>query len=54
MRHLYEHLKASGCDTEWMYLPDRGIYGNTHALMMESNSRQIADLICDWLKEHVK
>lgn len=54
MRHLYEHMKAVGSDTEWIYLPERGIYGNTHALMMEDNSYQIADIICDWLKEHVR
>ena len=54
MRHLYEHMKAVGSDTEWIYLPERGIYGNTHALMMEDNSYQIAGIICDWLKEHVR
>lgn len=27
-----------------------GIRGNTHAMMIEDNSRQIADMVCDWLK----
>ena len=36
-----------------MSLPEMGIRGNTHALMMEDNSDQIADLICGWMKEHI-
>lgn len=47
MRNLHTYVKNS----TWMELPDMGIYGNTHALMLEDNSRQIADLMCDWLKK---
>lgn len=54
MRNLHRYLQENGGDSTWMELPDMGIYGNTHALMLEDNSRQIADLICDWIKEHVK
>lgn len=53
MRKLHERLLEMGGDSTWMHLPEYGIYGNTHALMMEDNSRQIADMICDWIKEHV-
>ena len=53
MRHMHEALLEMGGDSTWMELPDMGIYGNTHALMLEDNSRQIADLICDWMKEHI-
>lgn len=54
MRHLHEYLCKIGGDSTWMELPDMGIYGNTHALMLEDNSRQIADLICGWAKEHIR
>ena len=37
----------------WMELPELGIHGNTHALMMEDNSDEIADLICEWIKGHI-
>lgn len=54
MRRLHEHLCEVGGDSTWMELPELGIHGNTHAMMLEDNSRQIADLICDWIKQHVK
>ena len=49
----YRLLELGG-DSTWTELPDLGIRGNTHALMMEDNSDEIADLICDWIREHVK
>lgn len=33
-----------------MWLPDYGIEGNGHMLMIEDNSTQIATLIQQWLK----
>lgn len=54
MRHLHEHMVEVGGDSTWMELPELGIRGNTHAMMLEDNSRQIADLICDWIKQHVR
>lgn len=38
-----------GADFVW--LPDRGITGNGHLLMIEDNSAQIAALIADWLED---
>lgn len=52
MRKLHERILELGGDSTWMHLPEMGIRGNTHA-MMEDNSRQIADLICDWLVKKV-
>lgn len=54
MRRLHEHLSGVGGDSTWLELPRLGIRGNTHAMMLEDNSRQIADLICDWIKGHVR
>lgn len=42
-------LKAAGGIARMMHLPDLGIRGNSHMLMMDTNNQQIADLILDWL-----
>lgn len=54
MRRLHEKILDLDGDSTWLDLPEHGIYGNTHALMLEDNSQQIADIICDWIKAHVK
>jgi len=33
--------------------PDRGIRGNSHMIMQDKNNLQIADLILQWIEEHV-
>ena len=38
-----------GADYTWMSLPDMGIKGNSHMLMMDNNNDEIAALISDWL-----
>ena len=35
----------------WLELPERGITGNTHMMMMDRNSDQIAGLIQGWMAE---
>ncbi len=42
-------LSASGARADAIDLPKHGIRGNTHMLMMDSNSDEIAALIEDWL-----
>ena len=44
-------LDAIGADYTWMSLPDLGIYGNSHMLMMDNNSAEIAAMIDKWLCE---
>ena len=41
--------KAAGGSVEIVNLPDLGIRGNTHFMMMEKNNAQIADVINEWL-----
>ena len=53
MRNLHRRILEMDGDSSWIHLPEIGICGNTHALMMEDNSAQIADMICDWIKAHV-
>jgi pimeloyl-ACP methyl ester carboxylesterase len=42
-------LSAAGGTAENLYLPDVGIRGNSHMLMMDRNNQQVADLILAWL-----
>jgi multimeric flavodoxin WrbA len=41
--------KAAGGSVEIVNLPDIGIKGNTHFMMMEKNNGEIADVIQKWL-----
>ena len=47
-------MKAAGGDAQMMHLPTFGLKGNSHMLMQDKNSDEIADLIIDWLDEHVE
>jgi pimeloyl-ACP methyl ester carboxylesterase len=46
---IVDWLNDHGAKADFVYLGDRGITGNGHMMMMESNSDQLADLIDDWL-----
>jgi pimeloyl-ACP methyl ester carboxylesterase len=47
-------LKKAGGDAEMMYLPAMGIKGNSHMLMQDRNSNQLADLVIAWIDGHVE
>ncbi len=49
-----DQLKEAGGDAEMMHLPDLGIKGNSHMLMQDRNSNQIADLLLAWIDRHVE
>ena len=38
-------------DYTWLSLPERGIRGNSHMLMMDDNNAEIAEMIFAWLSE---
>jgi pimeloyl-ACP methyl ester carboxylesterase len=42
-------LKAAGGSVDVVDLPDRGMHGNSHMLMMDRNNAQSAHLIQQWL-----
>ena len=46
-------LKAVGGRAEMLAPPDRGIRGNSHMIMQDKNSLQIADLILQWMGANV-
>ena len=49
-RAFVETLNNHGGNAELIYLPERGIFGNTHAMMIDTNNIQIANFISRWLK----
>jgi len=50
---LIGRLKAAGGDAQMLNPADRGIRGNSHMIMQDKNHLQVADLILQWIDEHV-
>ena len=46
---VVQWLRTGGATAEFMWLPDQGIVGNGHMMMIEQNSSAIAGVLCDWL-----
>lgn len=46
-------VKAAGGNASMFYLPEKGILGNSHMIMQDKNSLQVADLIMKWMDENV-
>ena len=44
-----DKLAAAGVDADWLVLPEIGITGNSHMLIMEKNSDAIAAKLQDWM-----
>jgi hypothetical protein len=42
-------IKAAGGSVDWINLPEIGIKGNSHMMMQDKNSDQIAEVIQKWL-----
>jgi pimeloyl-ACP methyl ester carboxylesterase len=51
---LVDQLKKAGGDATMMHLPAMGIKGNSHMLMQDRNSDQIAELVIGWIDKHVE
>ncbi len=49
---LMERINDAGGDAEMLYPPELGISGNSHMLMQDRNSLEIADLVMDWMEKH--
>lgn len=47
-------INGLGGDSTTVYLPDVGIVGNGHTFALELNNEEIADLVENWIKRHVK
>jgi pimeloyl-ACP methyl ester carboxylesterase len=46
-----EALRAAGGVADWFDLPKMGVAGNTHMLMMDKNSDQVAQMIQKWMAD---
>jgi pimeloyl-ACP methyl ester carboxylesterase len=46
---VVDWLRAAGAEVDFWWLPDRGVDGNGHMLMMEDNSDDLADMIVGWI-----
>jgi len=44
-------MRAAGGKVDVVNLPEIGIKGNSHMLMMDKNNTQTADLIHKWLSD---
>ena len=44
-------VRAAGGNVDVVNLPEIGIKGNSHMLMMDKNNAQIADMIQNWLAD---
>jgi pimeloyl-ACP methyl ester carboxylesterase len=47
-------INAAGGDATLMQLPAMGIVGNSHMVMQDKNSLQVAELIDRWIRQHVE
>lgn len=45
-----DQVRAAGGRADCIYLPDWGIRGNSHMLMMDANNAAIADFVLEWLQ----
>ena len=48
---IADWLNDVGAKAEFQFLPDHGIGGNGHMLMLEDNSDEIAHRIIGWIKQ---
>jgi len=47
-------VSEAGGDALMMHLPELGIRGNSHMLMQDRNSNELAELVLDWIDAHVE
>jgi hypothetical protein len=53
-RAFVEAVNKAGGKAEVLVLPEAGIKGNSHMLMQDDNSLDLADLVLAWIAKHVE
>ena len=48
-----KYLEQAGVRPKWVRLPDAGIHGNGHMMMLEKNNAEIAALVSKWLDSEI-
>ena len=51
---ITDRMASIGGDATTIILPEIGIKGNTHMMMMDKTSEKVADVVEKWIKGHVK
>lgn len=51
---LVQQINAAGGNATMMHLPALGIDGNSHMLMQDDNSLELADMVLNWIAENVE
>jgi pimeloyl-ACP methyl ester carboxylesterase len=49
-----EYLAQAGVKNEFVRLPDLGIHGNGHMMMLEKNNLQIAEFLVTWAQKNIR
>jgi pimeloyl-ACP methyl ester carboxylesterase len=49
-----KYLRQAGVEHDFVRLPDVGIRGNAHMMMLEKNNLEIAAFLRQWLEKRVK
>ncbi|MFV0321831.1 MAG: hypothetical protein ACK5LE_05575 [Alphaproteobacteria bacterium] len=49
-----DEVNEQGGNASMLYPPNLGVFGNSHVLMMDKNSLEIADLIMEWIDTNVE
>ena len=52
VRRFREAHRATGAASDWIDLPAAGLRGNSHMLMMDRNSDQVAQMVERWIARH--
>jgi len=50
-RRYSQQIGDAGGHVEILYLPERGIHGNSHMVMQDSNSDEVAGLVLSWMHQ---
>ena len=48
-----EQINGAGGDMTFISLPDVGMKGNSHMFMQDLNNIEVADVIIEWIAEHI-
>jgi hypothetical protein len=49
-----KQINSAGGDMTFIALPSVGLLGNSHMFMQDKNNLQVADVIIEWINEHVE
>ncbi len=49
-----QYLEQAGVKNTFVRLPDRGIHGNGHMMMLERNNLEVAKVLDDWIQKNVR